>query len=434
VVIGGGFIGLEMAENLKHRGLDVRLVEMLPQAMPALDPELAAPLHRHLVSEGIRLHLNTAVININQSADGTLDLGLSDGQILAADMVLVAAGVRPNTELAVAAGLDIGTTGGIRVDSTMRTSDPHIWAVGDAIENHHTVSCQPCRLPLAGPANRQGRLAAESILGTAGKDRYFRGVQGTSVCGVLGMTVAATGINEKELLRLKKSAPLTTWEKIYIHPEHHAGYYPGARSLTLKVIYSPEDGRVLGAQAVGTEGVDKRIDVIAATIQHGGSVFDLEAAELCYAPQYGSAKDPVNVAGMVAANAIHGLAPVVHWPEAAASGAVILDVRTKKEFRRGSVPGAVHISLHDIRERCNALPTDRDIWCHCQVGQRSYVAVRILRQLGYRAFNLSGGYLMYLAFKDVAAEQGMGPEELSSDAACRDLRLRVADRGLGSGQ
>lgn len=297
VVIGGGFIGLEMVEKLVHRGLTVTVLEKLPQVMPPIDPEMAATLMAHLAAKGVQLHLGDGLARIEQQAGGLVVVSES-GARLPADLVILAVGVRPETTLAREAGLHIGSRGGVVVDARMRTSDPHIWAVGDVVEVVDVVTGQEVVLPLAGPANRQGRVAAESI---AGRATNFRGIQATAVVGVFGLTVASTGASEKGLRR----AGVMGFEKVYLHPGHHASYYPGASPIHLKLLFSVPDGRVLGAQAVGLEGVEKRIDVIATTIQFHGTVHDLAEAELCYAPQFGAAKDPINVAGMLEIGRAH---------------------------------------------------------------------------------------------------------------------------------
>jgi NADPH-dependent 2,4-dienoyl-CoA reductase/sulfur reductase-like enzyme/rhodanese-related sulfurtransferase len=393
VVVGGGFIGLEMAENLARRGLAVTVLEKLPQVMGPLDPEMASPIHAHLTAEGVALHLNDGLAAIEERPDGGLAVVAESGARLQADLVIVALGVKPDVALAVDAGLTIGARGGIVVDSQMRTSDPRIWAVGDAVEVPDVVTGQETVVPLAGPANRQGRVAAESI---AGRSTAFRGVQSTAVVGVLGLTVASTGASEKGLRR----AGVRDFRTVYLHPGHHAGYYPGARPIHLKLLFSTPDGRILGAQAVGHDGVEKRIDVIATAIQFGGTVHDLAEAELCYAPQFGAAKDPVNLAGMLAQNVLNGDMPVADWRDVGDTNATLLDVRDPGEFADGHVPHAVNIPLSQLRERHAELPGDREIWIYCGVGQRAYYAVRFLAQRGYRASNLSGGYTTYLATRE----------------------------------
>jgi rhodanese-related sulfurtransferase len=305
-------------------------------------------------------------------------------------MALLAIGVRPEVALVKEAGLELGQRGGIRTNDQMLTSDDRIWAVGDAVEVRDFVSGDWGLVPLAGAANRQGRIAADVILG---RDASFRGVQGTAVCKVFDIVVAATGMSEKTLNRRKASGQEEPYEKVYLHPGHHVNYYPGAKPITIKLIFSTEDGRVLGAQAIGEEGVEKRIDVIAMAIQKGATVFDLEEAELCYAPQFGAAKDPVNIAGMIAANALRGDAPVAHWTELPSSEAYILDVRDPGEFKLGHAEGAINIPLNTLRDRMDELPRDREILVYCAVGQRSYYASRALRLNGFRARNISGGII-----------------------------------------
>lgn len=389
VVIGGGFIGLEMVENLAHRGISVTLLEKLPQVMPPMDAEMVTSVHAHLREHGVDLRLSEGVEAFETGTDAPLVVLSETGGRYAADLAVLAIGVRPDVQLARDAGLALGPCGGIRVDDRMRTSDPCILAVGDAVEVTDVVTGQPALVPLAGPANRQGRIAADVICGRASR---FRGVQGTAVVGVFELTVAATGASEKALRRAGMAC-----EKVYIHAGHHAGYYPGAEHLVLKVLFDPESGKILGAQGVGKAGVDKRIDVLATMIQLGGTVYDLEEAELAYAPQYGSAKDPVNMAGFVAANHLRGDSPLVHWADwhAAAErgdGPLVLDVRTQQERETGAVPGSVHIPLDELRERLDDLPRDREIWAHCGIGQRSYYAVRILVQNGFTVRNLAGGW------------------------------------------
>lgn len=386
VIVGGGFIGLEMAENLVCRGLETTVVEMLPQVMPPLDMEMAERVARHLRKNGVHLQLGSALSAIE--AEGKkLIVRTQDGGQLSADLVILALGVRPEVTLARAAGLELGSRGGIRVDAQMRTSDPAIWAVGDAVEKTDFILGIPTLIPLAGPANREARIAADSI---AGRARSFRGVQGTAIVGLFGLQVASTGLSEKALQR----AGVTDYEKVYLHPSDHSGYYPGAQRMLLKLIFRRSDGRVLGAQAVGPAGVDRRVDVIAMAIQMRATVFDLEEAELCYAPQFGSAKDPVNMAGMVAANVLRGDEPVRHWNDPDDAPEIHwLDVRDDDEIAPGKHPLARHIPLHQLRQRIEELPRQGEIRVYCASGIRSHTATRLLRQKGLDARNVSGGWL-----------------------------------------
>jgi rhodanese-related sulfurtransferase len=294
--------------------------------------------------------------------------------------------------LAKMAGLNIGEMGGIRVNERMQTNDHRIWAVGDAVEVRDFISGEWTLLPLAGSANRQGRTAAGTILG---RDFAFRGVQATSVCGILGMTIASTGLTEDTLVRLNKKERNIEFEKIYLYPDDHVSYYPGQNRISMKMIFSKEDGKVLGAQAVGRQGVDKRIDIIAMAIQKNATVFDLEEAELCYAPQYGAAKDPINIAGMIAANALRGDAPLAHWEDIKDTNNLILDVRNVWEYEAEHIDGAINIALDELRSRMHELPSEREIWPYCIVGIRSYYATRVLRLNGFNAKNLSGGIDTY---------------------------------------
>jgi NADPH-dependent 2,4-dienoyl-CoA reductase/sulfur reductase-like enzyme/rhodanese-related sulfurtransferase len=393
VVVGGGFIGLEMAENLAHRGLRVTILEKLPQVMPPLDPEMAATVAAHLRESGLGLRLGEGLAGITQEGE-RLRVATDGGPPIDTDLVILALGVRPETRLAREAGLAIGARGGILVDDQMRTSDPCILAVGDAIEVHDVVSGQEITLPMAGPANRQGRVAAEAI---AHRRTRFRGVQGTAIVSVFGLTVATTGASEKGLRR----AGLTGHQAIYLHPGHHAGYYPGARPIHLKLIFG-SGGQVLGAKAVGTDGVDKRIDVIATMIQLGGTVDDLAEAELCYAPQFGAAKDPVNLAGMMAQNALRGDMPLADWSQVGSPEVQLVDVREPDEYARGHIAGAINLPLSQLRRRLDELPRGRPLWLYCAAGQRAYFALRLLRQRGFEARNLSGGYATWQARRAAA--------------------------------
>ena len=398
LVVGGGFIGLEMAENLAHRRLAVTVLEKLTQVMPPLDPEMAEPVHRHLVDQGVTVHLGDGLARFAEEGERIVAI-TEGGARLPADLVILAIGVRPETGLARDAGLPLGPRGGILVDAQMRTADPAIWAMGDAVEVRDVVTGQEVILPLAGPANRQGRVAAESI---CGRSRECRGVQATAVVGVFGLTVASTGASEKGLRR----AGVTGFEVVYLHPGHHAGYYPGAQPIHLKLLFSVPEGRVLGVQAVGLEGVEKRVDVIAAMIQMGATVRDLAEAELCYAPQFGAAKDPVNLAGMIAANHLDGDMPLAEWRRLGSDGEVVVDVREPDEFAAGHVAGAVNLPLSQLRQRYEELPRDRPLAVYCQVGQRGYYAVRFLLQHGYPAANLSGGWTTYEALRAAGVMAG----------------------------
>jgi len=391
VIVGGGFIGLEMAENLRERGLDVALAEMLPQVLPPLDAEMAEPLHRELRAKGVELHLANAVAAVERRGD-RVDVRLKDGTVLPCDFIVLCIGVRPNVELARQAGLEIGSTGGIRVNDRLQTSDPDVYAIGDAIETTDWVTGRPTLIPLAGPANRQGRIAADNICAaTTGCRRgsTFRGIQGTAILKVFDLVAAHTGANEKSLRRAGIAC-----EKVYVHPANHVSYYPGGRTMTLKLLFAPADGGILGAQIVGTDGVDKRIDVLATAIQARMTVYDLEEAELAYAPPYGAAKDPVNMAGFVAANILRGDVRVVH-ADSIPEGAALLDVRTPGEFERSHIPGAVNVPLDELRERLGEVPDGDPLVVYCLTGVRSYIACRILEPHGLRPINLSGGTRTY---------------------------------------
>jgi NADPH-dependent 2,4-dienoyl-CoA reductase/sulfur reductase-like enzyme/rhodanese-related sulfurtransferase len=385
VVIGGGFIGIETAENLIHRRFDVTLVEMGAQILAPLDPEMARIAEGHLQRHGLHLVLNDGVAGFEPGENGALKVLTKSGAVVPADMVILALGVRPDLALAKAAGLEIGARGGIRVDAQMRTSQSDIFAVGDAVEVKDPLTGEWGLVALAGPANRQGRIAADVI---AGRDSRFRGTQGTAIIGFFGGAAAWTGLSEKTLQRLGD----TDYEKTYLYPNSHAGYYPGAKPIAMKVIFRKSDGRLLGAQALGEDGVDKRISALAMALQMGATVYDLEEAELCYAPQFGSAKDPVNFAGMVAADILRGDMPVSHWDEGG-DDRFLLDVREPFELAVEDVPSATHIPLGQLRGRLGELPRDRDIHVICRSGGRAYYATRILLQNGFKARTLAGGML-----------------------------------------
>jgi NADPH-dependent 2,4-dienoyl-CoA reductase/sulfur reductase-like enzyme/rhodanese-related sulfurtransferase len=388
VIVGGGFIGLEMAENLVHLGIEVTIAGRPSQVMPRLDPEMAEYAKQRLESHGVKLALGDAVTGFAKNPNGNLTVQTQGGAAYEADLVILAIGVRPETALAREAGLELGERGGIRVDPQMRTSGPCIWAVGDAVEVKNRITGEWELIPLAGPANRQGRVAADAI---CGRKVRFEGVMGTTVCGFFGLTVAYTGASEKALLR----AGIEDYQCVYLHPGHHVGYYPGAQAIHLKLLFRKSDGLVLGAQAAGEEGAERRIDVIATAIQMKATVYDLEEAELCYAPQYGSAKDPINFAGMIAANVQRGDMDLAPWNEIGSSDAFLLDVREPHEFLAGAIPGAINIPIGQLRARIGELPQSKEIWVNCAVGQRAYYACRILVQHGLRARNLSGGFNTY---------------------------------------
>ncbi|MBP3960909.1 FAD-dependent oxidoreductase [Gemmata sp. G18] len=399
VVVGGGFIGLEVAEQFHARGLRVAVVERNPQVLKPFDPEMAAHLHLELRGRGVALHLNNGLKEFDdpradESASASVVV-LADGTRLPADVVVTGLGVRPESTLAVAAGLDLGRTGGIKVDEHLRTSDPNIYAVGDAIEVTHAVTGAPALIPLGGPANRQGRTAADNIFGTASA---CPGALGTAIVRVFGLTAAVTGANEAQL-----RAAGIAFEAVHLHPNSHAGYYPGARALALKILFAPDSGKLLGAQAVGPDGVDKRVDVLATALRAGLTVDDVADLELCYAPPFGSAKDPVNLAGMVAQNVRAGRVRTIQWDEVAAldrSHVLVLDVRDAPERAGGAIPDSVHIPLGELRARLSELPRDREIVAHCASGQRSYTACRVLMQHGFRCRNLAGSFKTWKAARD----------------------------------
>jgi NADPH-dependent 2,4-dienoyl-CoA reductase/sulfur reductase-like enzyme len=341
VVVGGGFIGLEMTENLVHRGFDVTLVEMGDQVLGPMDQEMARMVEGYLEQHGVNVVLNDGAAEFRQSSSGALEVHTQSGAMYPADIVVLGIGVRPDTALAKQAGLEIGDRGGIRTDEQMRTSEPDIFAAGDAVEVRDFVTGEWSLVALAGPANRQGRIIADVI---AGRDARFRGTQGTAIIGLFEGTAAWTGASEKTLKRVGDE----DYEKIYLYPNSHAGYYPGAKPIAMKVLFRKSDGRLLGAQALGEDGVDKRVSALAALLQMGATVYDLEESELCYAPQFGSAKDPVNFAGMVAANVLNGDMPISHWDDT--DEGVILDVREPFELAVENVEGAVNIPARLLRD------------------------------------------------------------------------------------
>ncbi len=395
VVVGGGFIGLEVAEQLHRRGLQVSVVEALPQVLLPLDPEMAELVHLELRKHGVGLYLNDPVVGFAPPTQGEADatarqvVQLRSGARLPADVVILGLGVRPETKLAKEAGLTLGERGGIRVDEHLQTSDPHIWAVGDAVEVPHGVTGQSSLIALAGPANRQGRIAADNIFGRPTK---YRNTIGTAILRIFDLTAAVTGANEATLKRAN-----LPYRMVHLHPNSHAGYFPGAKPIALKILFSPGDGKLLGGQAVGSDGVDKRIDVLATALKAGMTVDDLADLELAYAPPYGSAKDPINLAGMAAQNLLVGDVEGIYWHQLADEMAqtptpILLDVREQRERDEGFIPQSIHIPLGELRQRLHELPQDRPVIAYCQSGQRSYVACRMLKQHGFRCKNLSGAY------------------------------------------
>jgi len=394
VVVGGGFIGLEMAENLTERGVKTTIVEMLDQVMPSLDYEMATLIHDHLEAKNVELELENGVKSFSKASDRIL-VSTQKGREIECDLVLLSVGIRPENTLAIKADLKIGSTGGIQVDDTMRTSDPNIYAVGDAVEVRDIVTGFPTLTALAGPANKQARIAADNALG---RKSIFTGTLGTSVVKVFDMVLAATGANEKFLK--KHDIPYLA---SYTHSGSHAGYYPGATNTSVKILFSPGTGKVLGAQIVGRKGVDKRIDVLATAIRAKMTVYDLEELELAYAPPYSSAKDPINICGFVAANILKGDMEISQWSELDAlekNGATLIDLRTQFELKHmGKIEGALHIPIDEFRNRLTELDKQKTYIPFCAVGFRGYLGHRILVQNGFKSRNLSGGFLTYTMAK-----------------------------------
>ncbi|KOR88876.1 CoA-disulfide reductase [Paenibacillus solani] len=389
VIVGGGFIGLEMAENLAERGIQVSVIEMANQVMAPLDYEMASVVHAHLRKKGVRLILEDGVQAVHE---GGHRIELTSGKQIRTDIIILSIGVRPENVLAINAGLPVNDRGGIQVNEYLQTADPNIYAIGDAIEVKDFIFQSQAFIPLAGPANRQGRLVADHIYG---KSNRYKGTLGSSIAKVFDLTVAATGINEKRLKQIQ-----SPYQAIHIHPLSHAGYYPGAYPISLKLLFHPDTGQIYGAQAVGAEGVDKRIDVIAAAIMGNLSVWDLTELELSYAPPYSSAKDPVNYAGYVATNILDGLVETVQWHEIdqlVLNGATLIDVREPSERKAGYIEGSINIPLNDLRSRLQELPENETMYVTCQVGLRGYLAARILSEHGFRVKNLDGGWKTYAA-------------------------------------
>lgn len=396
VIVGGGFIGLEIAEQLKNRGLDVTLIDSGPQVLAPLDPEMANLVHQALSEHGIKLKLSSPLKELRPATGTNTPLSCfvmaGEHQPIPSDLVILGLGIRPEITLAKKANLEIGERGGIIVNEYLQTKVPNIWAVGDAIEVIHPVNKKLTRIALGGPANRQGRIAAANIFG---KEVSYDGTYGTAIIRVFELTIALVGLNESQL---KQSQ--ITYEKTYLHPSQHAGYFPGAKRLDMKMLFDKASGEIFGAQIIGKEGVDKRIDVIATAMKAKMTVEDLAELELAYAPPFGSAKDPINLLGMIASNVREGILQQIQWDELAElpdNSYCILDVRSTKEREAGFIPGSKHISLTELRAKLDKLPRDKTIVTYCQSGQRSYYAFRYLTQQGFSARSLSGGYLTWSA-------------------------------------
>ncbi len=397
VVVGGGLIGLEMTENLVKLGIKVSIVEMLPNVIPFFDPEMAVPVHDTLRKHGVDLYLNTAVKSFSRDKNSSkINVATEPDKQLSCDMVILSIGSKPENNLAREAGLEIGERGGVRVNEYMQTSDSNIWAVGDLVESRDIVTGEWILSLLASPANRQARIAADSIFG---RKRAFRGVQSTAVCRIFDMDIASTGISERSLKRYAESGNVIPYAKVYLHPRNHAEYYPGSSFMALKLVFSSENGRVLGAQVTGREGVDKRIDVIAMAIHSGATVFDLEEAELSYAPQFGSAKEVVNLAGMAAANILRGDSPTTYWDAINLADRITLDVREPEFFNGGHVDGATNVPMGKLRTYIGSLDKTEKVQVYCMQGKNSYYATRVLLLNGFDCINISGGYKTYQAWK-----------------------------------
>lgn len=426
IVVGGGFIGLEMAENLYDLGIQVDVVEMANQVMAPLDFSMAAIVHRQLTDKGVGLHLEDGVSRFEEK-DGGVTVHLRSGKQIATDMVLLSIGVRPETKLAKNAGLAIGERGGITVNDYMQTSDANIYALGDAVEVRHLVTGQPALIPLAGPANKQGRIVADNIV--FGNKEKYPGSIGTSIAKVFDLTVAAAGANAKLLQR--NNIPYIS---SYTHGASHAGYYPGAVPLSIKILFAPENGKLLGAQIVGFNGVDKRIEMLAQVIQRGGTVHDLAELEHAYAPPYSSAKDPVNMAGFVAENILNKKSRIIQWRELAELPAdtIRIDVRTHDEYKLGTIPGFINIPVDELREHLDELPKEKPIVVTCAVGLRGYLAYRILVQNGFKHVrNLSGGYKTWSVatapIKEIVSHKPEIPESTSYGNSDSQINLLKVD-------
>lgn len=426
IVVGGGFIGLEMAENLHDLGIQVDVVEMANQVMAPLDFSMAAIVHRQLTDKGVGLHLEDGVSRFEEK-DGGVTVHLRSGKQIATDMVLLSIGVRPETKLAKDAGLAIGERGGIAVNDYMQTSDADIYALGDAVEVRHLVTGQPALIPLAGPANKQGRIVADNIV--FGNKKKYPGSIGTSIAKVFDLTVAAAGANAK-LLQQNNIPYISS----YTHGASHAGYYPGAVPLSIIILFAPENGKLLGAQIVGFNGVDKRIEMLAQVIQRGGTVHDLAELEHAYAPPYSSAKDPVNMAGFVAENILNKKSRIIQWRELAELPAdtIRIDVRTHDEYKLGTIPGFINIPVDELREHLDELPKEKPIVVTCAVGLRGYLAYRILVQNGFKHVrNLSGGYKTWSVatapIKEIVSHKPEIPESTSYGNSDSQINLLKVD-------
>jgi CoA-disulfide reductase len=418
VVIGGGFIGLEMAENLAERGVKVTVVELGKQVMAPIDYEMASIIHSHLIDKGVDLVLEDGVKAFKNNGN---TIELASGKQICTDMSIMSIGVSPENQLAVMAGLDVGQRGGIQVNEYLQTTkDSNIYAIGDAIEVKDYINGNAAMIPLAGPANRQGRIVANNIYG---KYEKYKGTLGTSIAKVFDLTVAATGINEKQLKQLGKN-----YQAVHIHPSSHAGYYPGAAPIALKLLFNPEDGSIYGAQAVGEDGVDKRIDVIATAIKGDLNVFDLTEVELSYAPPFSSAKDPVNMAGYVATNIMNGDVETIQWneiDEIVENGGLLIDVREPIEREMGFIKGSINIPLGEIRDRLDEISKNKTVYVSCQVGLRGYLASRILSENGYDVKNLDGGWKTY---SSVYNQTGSNVSEASNDEY--EVSIKIDANGL----
>ena len=411
VVVGGGFIGLEMAENLKELKIDTSLVEMAPQVMATIDYSMAAIVHSELKSKGVNLYLNNAVDKFIEK-ENTIEIHLKNGEVIESHMVIWSIGVRPETKLAKESNLEIGTTGGIKVNEYMQTSDKDIYALGDATEVINGVTGKPALIPLAGPANKQGRVVADNIV-YGNKHKYLNSI-GTGIAKIFDLTVASTGANSK-LLKREGIEYISS----YTHSSSHAGYYPNALPLSIKLLFSPKDGKVLGAQVVGYEGVDKRVEMFAQVIKKGGNIYDLIEIEHAYAPPYSSAKDPVNMAGFVADNILNNRVKTAHWREIDSTDTnerVIIDVRTEEEYQMGHIDGAINIPVDTLRGRLNEIPKDKRVIVYCAIGLRGYLAYRILVQNGYEnIYNLSGGYKTYSIATEKDSIENFFATQIGSD-------------------